>query len=89
MYVVKSYINLAINPCRKEFGMDLIGKKIIQVKQLPTIRTAQQIEQDVEILVIEFEDGSKLEVQPETGCSNPDDENDSYLQIKYKQFTGS
>jgi len=62
--------------------MDLIGKKIAKIKQLPTIKTAQQIEQDVEVLIIEFDDGSKMEVH----ANNPfnDDDSDYYLQIKYK-----
>ena len=84
MYVVDSAYNLVIYPCRKEFGMDLIGKKIISVKQLPTITTAQQIEQDVEILVLEFEDGTKLEIQPNSNSTHHEDDSDNYLQIKYK-----
>ena len=41
---------------------ELIGKKIIGVRALPTITTALQSEQDVETWVVELEGGSTLTV---------------------------
>jgi hypothetical protein len=67
--------------------MELIGKKITGVKMLPTIQSAQKQTKDqkIETVVLEFEDGSKLQIEPGEYTTRSDSNGESYhLDIQMK-----
>lgn len=58
--------------------MDLVGKTIKKVTKLPTIETAQLKDQKIETLILEFEDGTKLKVEPGEYCTLWDENGEHY-----------
>ena len=67
--------------------MELIGKKITGVRMLPTIQSAQRKTQDqkIETIILEFEDGTKMQIEPGEYTTRWDANGEGYhLNIQYK-----
>lgn len=52
---------------------ELLGKRLVMIKKLPTIETALKSEQEVEQIILEFEGGISLSVN----AMDPDPNSDS------------